>query len=358
MKGLQYVVLRKEQFDGFISRLSKLQKVIAPVSRGYNNFSFEEVTSGVSVALKYIPTILPPKKFFMPQRETLLEFDTSQGLNAQAVVEYEKMTIFGVHTCDLAGIQCLNMVFSERPRDYNYLMHKRKINIIGLECNEYCDEFASCALVNTSTPSGGYDLFFTDLGDYFIVHINTQMGEDIIEAAKFFEGADKSHMEELTELRKKKRGLFRNEVPVESRYIPELFDRSYHSRVWDELNERCLACGNCTNVCPTCYCFDIRDEVNLDLKAGRRYRVWDSCQLETFARIAGGENFRKERSLRQKHRYYRKFRYPVDRFSRFFCTGCGRCSRTCMAGIRLKETLNALIEEFESTVSTLMKGNY
>src|SRR5208337_3010236 len=214
MKDVQYVVLRKEQFNGFISRLSKLQKVVAPVSREYSNFSFEEVTSGASVALKYIPTILPPKKFFMPQRETLLEFDTSKGLNAEAIVEYGKMTIFGVHTCDLAGIQCLNMVFSERPRDYNYLMHKRKINIIGLECNEYCDEFASCALVNASMPSGGYDLFFTDLGDYFMVHVNTQMGEDIIEAAKFFESSDKSHMEELTRLREKKRVLFRNEVAV------------------------------------------------------------------------------------------------------------------------------------------------
>lgn len=358
MKDLQYTVLRKEQFNSFISKLSKMHKVLAPVSRGHNNFSFEEVTSGDSIALKYIPTILPPKKFFMPRRETLLEFDTNRGLNAEAVVEYEKMTLFGVHTCDLAGIQCLNMVFSEHPRDYNYLMHKRKIGIMGLECNEYCDEYASCALVNTSTPSGGYDLFFTDLGDYFIVHINTQLGEDIIESAKFFEAADKSHLEELTELRKKKKELFRNEVPVEPRYIPELFDRSYKSRVWDDLNERCLACGNCTMVCPTCYCFDIKDEMALDLKSGTRYRVWDSCQLETFARVAGGENFRKERSMRQKHRYYRKFRYPIDRFSRFFCTGCGRCSRTCMAGIGLKETLNSLIEEFEETVSTLMEGNY
>ncbi|HXW68006.1 MAG TPA: 4Fe-4S dicluster domain-containing protein, partial [Dissulfurispiraceae bacterium] len=264
----------------------------------------------------------------------------------------------GVHTCDLAGIQCLNMVFSDRPRDHNYLMRKRKINIIGLECNEYCDEFASCALAGASTPNGGYDLFFTDLGDYFIVHINTQIGEDIIEAARFFEIAEKSHLDELTALRKRKKSLFRNEVSLEPRYIPALFDRSYNSRVWDDLDKRCLACGNCTNVCPTCYCFDIRDEINLALTAGRRYRVWDSCQLEAFARVAGGENFRKERSSRQRHRYYRKFRYPIDRFSRFFCTGCGRCSRTCMAGISLKETLASLIEEFEETVSALMEGNY
>ena len=354
----QYSVLRKEQFNGFISRLSKLHKVIAPISRGHNNYSFDEVSSGESISLKYIPTILPPKKYFMPQRETLLEFNMSKGLSAEAVVEYETMTLFGVHTCDLAGIQCLNMVFSERPRDYNYLMHKRKINIIGLECNEYCDEHASCALVNASTPSGGYDLFFTDLGDRFIVHVNTQIGENIIESTKSFESAGQTDLEELNALRAAKRTSFKKEVPVEPRYIPELFDRLYNSRIWDELGERCLACGNCTLVCPTCYCFDIKDEMSLGLKSGRRYRVWDSCQLETFARVAGGENFRKERSLRQKHRYYRKFRYPVERFSRFFCVGCGRCSRTCMAGIKLKETLNLLIEEFEETVSTLMEGNY
>lgn len=350
MGDKHYVILKKERFNDFISDLLKMQKLITPVSKGYNNFVFEEVSSGSVIALKYIPTILPPKKFFMPQRETLLEFKTTKGADAKAVVEYESMTIFGVHTCDLAGIQCLNMVFSECPKDYNYLMRKNRITLIGLECNEYCDEYASCHLVNASSPSGGYDLFFTDLGDYFIVHVNTQTGDEILEATKSFEKADMSHISELDKMHDRKRKIFRNEVPMESRHIPELFDMSFGAHVWKDLNERCLACGNCTNVCPTCYCFDIRDELAFDLKSGVRYRVWDSCQLEPFARVAGGMNFRKERSARQRHRYYRKFRYPIDRFSRFFCTGCGRCTRTCMAGISLKETLTELLKESEARV--------
>lgn len=345
MKDAQHVVLKKEHFDGFIARLSKLQKVAAPVSRGDNNYAFEEVHSGEEVALNYIPTILPPKKFFMPQQETLLEYNLGKGLDIQPVVEFEQLLLFGVHTCDLAGIQCLNMAFSVRPRDYNYLMRKRKITIIGLECNDYCDSYASCSLVSANLPSGGYDLFFTDLGDCFIVHVNTQAGEEIVETAKCFEFAQEAQLEELSVLREKKRSLFRNEAPIEPGHIPELFDKSFESRVWQELDERCLACGNCTNVCPTCYCFDIADELNLDFKTGRRYRRWDSCQLETFAKVAGGENFRKARGARQRHRYFRKFRYPVQKFSRFFCTGCGRCSRTCMAGINLKETLKSLIKE-------------
>ncbi len=350
MEDSQYVILKKKFFGDFISKLSKMQKLVGPVSKGYNNFAFEEVSSGSEISLKYIPTVLPLKKFFMPQRENLLEFKIGKGANVEAVVEYEPMTIFGAHTCDLAGIQCLNMVFSERPKDYNYLTRKNKITLIGLECNDYCDEYASCHLVNASFPSGGYDLFFTDLGDYFIVHVNTQTGDEIIDGTESFKKADISHMNDLERLRDHKRKVFNNEVPIESKYIPELFDRSFRARVWKDLNERCLACGNCTNVCPSCYCFDIRDELDLSMKKGVRYRIWDSCQLEPFAKVAGGINFRKERSARQRHRYYRKFRYSVDRFSRFFCTGCGRCTRTCMASISLKETLNELINESEDRV--------
>ena len=342
---MEYVILMKDDFGGFISRLAKLQKLAAPVSKGYNNFSFQEVSSGDEVALKYIPTIIPPKKFFMPRQETLLEFNTAKGLEVKPVVEHEKITLFGVHTCDLAGIQCINMVFSIRPRDYNYLIRKRKIDIIGLECNEYCDEYASCCLVSSHLPSGGYDLFLTDLGDYFIAHVNTQVGEDMVESTKYFRCAEDFHLEELRALRERKRSLFKNEVPIESRFIPEMFDRAFESGVWKDLEDRCLACGNCTNVCPTCYCFDIIDETDMDLKTGRRYRNWDSCQLEPFAKVAGGESFRKERSARQRHRYYRKFRYPVSKFARFFCTGCGRCSRACMAKINLKETLNSLLND-------------
>jgi len=342
---MHYMIVKKERFDDFISRLAKTQRLVAPVSKAFNSFAFEEVDSGSEIALHYIPTVLPPKKFFMPQRETLLEFDASQGVDAEALLEYEPIILFGVHTCDLAGIQCLNMVFSVNPQDYHYLKRKDTITLIGLECNEYCDEYASCHLVNADFPTGGYDLFFTDLGDYFIIHVNTARGEEIVDALDVFEKAGASHITDLKRLRDRKMKIFGNEVLIEQRHIPELFDMSFDARVWKDLEERCLACGNCTAVCPTCYCFDIRDDVDLSLERGKRYRSWFSCQLEPFAKISGGINFMRDRSTRQRHRYYRKFRYPVDRFSRFFCTGCGRCTRTCMAGISLIDTLNDLIKE-------------
>jgi len=328
---LQYHVLKKENLDGLITRLAKLQPLAAPVARGSGTYAFVPVHDAREIALEYVPTILPPKKYFLPARETLLHFDVRRGMHVETVGNGEPLTLFGVHTCDIAGIQCL--------------LRKRLITVIGLECNRYCDEHASCALVGANLPSGGYDLFLTDLGDHFLVHVNTQAGDDIVDAVKLFSPAAASHLAELHALRERKRGLFRNEVAVDPRRLPELFRHSLEHPFWQELEGRCVACGNCTMVCPTCYCFDVRDEFRIDLASGRRIRAWESCQSEPFALVAGGENFRKTRGSRQRHRYYRKFAYPVEKFHRFFCTGCGRCTRACMAGIKLKETLNALAWE-------------
>ena len=342
---MNYHILKKDELDGFIKKLSKKMKVVAPVAKGAGNFAFQEVSGASEIALKYIPTILPPKKYFMPQREKMLDFDISGPAPvSKAVLDAEEVAVFGVHTCDLAGIQCLNMVFSERPRDYNYLLRKDKVFLIGMECNDYCDENASCALVNSHMPSGGYDLFFTDLGDRFIIHVNTQKAEDIIEEMGLAK-ASLADTEALEKVRAHKRSVFKNEVEVDSRKLPEIFAKGAASKVWEEVGHRCVSCGNCTNVCPSCYCFDMADTINLDMKTGSRNRTWDSCQVETFAAVAGGENFREERSERQRHRYYRKFKYSMDKFYRFFCTGCGRCTRTCMADISLKETLTSLVKE-------------
>lgn len=341
---MNYVYLKKSDFNDFISALARIEKVVAPVSRGYKNFSFREVKDGSEVAVKYIPTILPPKKYLYPQREKLVEFNKGENIY-EAVLEYEKMIIFGVHTCDLAGIQCLDMAFSDKPKDVNYLARKNKLLIIGLECNEYCDEYASCKVVDNHLPNGGYDLFFTDIGAGFLVHVNTELGEEMLEKARLTAAADKGHLAKLDEIREKKRKIFKDEVDASHQEISKIFDKVFNSKVWDELDRRCVACGNCTNVCPTCYCFDIFDNINLDFNTGDRTRRWDSCQNEAFAKVAGGENFRKTRGARQRHRYFRKFKYPVERYSRYFCTGCGRCTRTCMADISLKETVNALIAE-------------
>ncbi len=341
---MKYSTLRKKDFGDFVAKLARHEKVVAPVKKGTKSYAFEEVTSGKEIALHHIPTILSPKKFFMPQSEKVLEYNKKE-YKWTPVLEYESLVVFGVHTCDLAGIQCLNMVLTTRPKDVNYIVRKDKITIIGFECNDYCDEYASCAVMDNHLPNGGYDMFFTELDDVFIVNISTPSGERIAEETGLFQDAAEKDLKALEALRAKKRKIFKDEVKVKHQELKSLFEKSFESKIWNDLDKRCLACGNCTNICPTCYCFDLRDEMNLDFNTGYRYRVWDSCQNEEFAKVAGGESFREKRGQRQRHRYMRKFNYPVKRFSRYFCTGCGRCSRTCMAKINLKETVNQLADD-------------
>ncbi len=339
------VVIEKSKLADLISFLAASQKVVGPVSLGHGQFKFAEISSFDDLALDYIPTILPPKKYFMPQHETLLKYDLGKGQEMQAVVEVEELVLFGVHTCDLAGIQCLNVVFSDRPKDLNYMLRKNHITLIGLECNDYCDSYANCAMLRNHLPKGGYDLFFSELSDCYAVDINTHQGELIVEESGLFAPASAAAQEELAALRQAKKAIFKSEVPIRYQDIPRLFDETFESDVWTKIGEKCLSCGNCTNVCPTCYCFAVMDEPELDLTKGRRVGVWDSCQHEYFAKIAGGESFRETRADRKRHRFNRKFRYPMVRYKRVFCTGCGRCSRSCMAKIDLKETISALMEE-------------
>ncbi|MBN1957805.1 MAG: 4Fe-4S dicluster domain-containing protein [Desulfuromonadales bacterium] len=341
----QQALLPQARLGEFVAFLAARQKLIGPVALGYNQYKFAEVTSLEELSLDYLPTILPPKKYFLPYHERLLSYDLSDGQGMEPVVEVEDITLFGLHTCDLAGIQCLNMVFSDHPRDLHYLTRKHHMTLIGLECTDYCDHYANCAMLRTHLPKGGYDLFMTEMNDHYYVDVNTYTGEVLVREADLFERVTPLALKELRSLRDAKKKIFQNELPIRYQDMPKLFDDTCDSEVWTQVGDKCLACGNCTNVCPTCYCFDMADEPELGLTRGHRVRIWDSCQHETFAEVAGGENFRGQRSERQRHRFNRKFHFPLERYKRVFCTGCGRCSRSCMAGIDLKETLNALIDE-------------
>ncbi len=344
---MKYAVLKKEDLNKWLLHLQKKAKLYGP-KRKENLFVFRPVKDVEEISLDYIPTILPPKKYYFPQKEKLFKFTINPFKTAKAIKEFEDFIIFGVHTCDIAGIQCLDIVFRDTPEDPNYLNRKEKMTIIGIECLKYCDENANCASMGNHVPRGGYDLMLVDIGKYFVIHVNSEKGEKLVTGLSYIKEATKSEMDELARVRNEKNKIFKEELNAPVSKVYEAFgaQETFNSKVWEDVGKRCVACGNCTAVCPTCYCFDVQDDLELSFNEGLRYRIWNSCQMDDFAKVAGGEDFRKGRDGRQRHRYYRKFKYPMDKFNRYFCTGCGRCTRTCMAQIKLKETVNAITDKF------------
>ncbi len=341
---MKYAILKKTNLADWLEYLKKKAKLYAPRKKE-NLFVFRPVKDVKEVCLEYIPTILPPKKYYFPQKEKLFKFKAKPFGTARAIDKFEDFIIFGVHTCDIAGIQCMDVVFRNSPEDPNYLNRKDKMVIIGIECLKYCDKYANCTSMGNHQPRGGYDLMMVDIGERFIIHINSERGEKLVLGVRYIKETAEKDMADLERVREDKMKIFKEEFSQPLSKVYTAFDKSFNSAVWQDVGKRCVGCGNCTAVCPTCYCFDVVDEIDLDLNNGVRYRVWDSCQMDDFAKVAGGKDFRKDRESRQRHRYYRKFKYPLDKFNRYFCTGCGRCSRTCMADIKLIETVNSISAE-------------
>ena len=135
--------------------------------------------------------------------------------------------------------------------------------------------------------------------------------------------------------------------------IPELLEKSCDHPVWEEKARTCYSCGSCNTTCPTCYCFDVQDDVKWDLSGGKRQRAWDGCLLTNFATVAGDHNFRKARADRFRHRLYRKGKYvPAKIGGQIACVGCGRCITACIPDIANPVAIyNTLAEEAASVSS-------
>jgi sulfhydrogenase subunit beta (sulfur reductase) len=183
-----------------------------------------------------------------------------------------------------------------------------------------------------------------DISDYFYTSIKTPQGEEIVRKYSKYKEAGEADREELLRLKSDREGKFENKIKTDISNLPLIFKNADNDPVWDELNDRCLGCGRCNIVCPTCYCFDVYDCVDLNMTSGERCREWDACTLKDFAVVSTGENFRSTRGQRLRHRFNRKFNYLMTKYNTSFCVGCGRCTRSCPVNIDVVETVNAVIK--------------
>ena len=334
-------VLDKGAIAPLVEALMDDYRVVGPHAKG-SKFTFETVTDPANLRLDYDTTILPPKKVLQPPQERLVSFTLEGEPRVEQIIEAEPTVLFGVHTCDLQAIRLLDKVFAKDYPDAHYLTRRERTLIISLECLKPCDEHSFCKDMGTLSADDGYDIHLTDLGSVYLADVATEAGKELLANYATVREATADDLSKLNNALSAKWPRFNYRLDFEVAELPALLKTAFNHPIWEELGERCMACGSCTLVCPTCYCFNVSDEVNLLLTEGVRSRQWDSCQLDEFARVAGGENFRKERAGRQRHRLMRKGRYIYEKFDELGCVGCGRCIRTCTAKISIVEGFNAI----------------
>ncbi len=334
-------ILPKDQTPRFVERLLADYRVVGPVAKG-PQFGFEPIQDPSELRLDYNISILPPKTALQPPTERIVTILLDGEPVVESHVEAVPTVLLGVHTCDLHAIPLLDRAFSADYPDAHYLERRRNTLIISLECLKPCDEHSFCKDMGTMSADDGYDLHLTDIGDAYAVEIGTEAGAALLEKYGPARPPSDGDTARLTETLSAKWPRFQKRLTFDAAELPALLATAYGHPVWKELGERCLACGSCTNVCPTCYCFNVTDSMELSRLAAVRLRSWDSCQLEEFARVASGENFREARAARQRHRMMRKGKYLRERFETTGCVGCGRCIRACLVHINIVDTFNAI----------------
>ncbi len=325
-------VIEKSDHKFFVKNLISNYQVEG-VKEKRGSFFYGSIRSPDELCLDFDCTVISPKKYFLPSKETLFRFKIGPTHDAAPVFDATQFILFGVHPYDLKAINQMDQIFTRQVPDPHYMIRRKAAIIIGVDPTRVAPR-SFWADMEAATTSNGFDLMFSDMGKKFLVEIGSKKGEDILDRYGKVRPATADEIRQRVILRSDITHLSKEQgLSFPYREIPKILERSEEKLLWEEKASKCLSCGTCNLVCPTCYCFDVQDDMSLDLISGERFRRWDGCLLEDFAKVATGENFREARTSRYRHRFFRKGLYLTGVLNDIACVGCGRCASACLPDI-------------------------
>jgi ferredoxin len=259
--------------------------------------------------------------------------------------EVPAYALFGVRSCELHAIAVHDRVFtSGKFVDPSYEARRERIFTVAVNCAQ---AGGTCFCVSMDTgprASSGFDLALTEIIDgaehYFTVEVGSERGADVLAEIPH---EDAGAAEERAADAAVARAAASMGRELDTTGIKELLQNSYTNPRWDATAKRCLTCGNCTQVCPTCFCSTVEDTTSLDGTEVERVRKWDSCFTLDFSYIHGGY-VRQTTSSRYRQWLTHKLANWVDQFGTSGCVGCGRCITWCPVGIDITEEVRAIRE--------------
>lgn len=282
-----------------------------------------------------------PKDYLHPgDVELLRTIEKNGGIEVvSAFHSKKKYAFFGIRPCDLKGVGVMDRTMMVPGfEDPVYSVLRKDSVLVVVNCTR-AGENCFCASMGTGPGAdSGYDLAITELPDRLLLDVPEESkkllkGVDVIPATEEDVGAGREMVLLAREQMHKR---------IEKDNPSELMYAGTDSPLWEKTAERCLACGNCTMVCPTCFCNTIQDRTDFRDGSVSRIRRWDSCLSKDFVYSAGG-NPRRQRSARYRQFVMHKFAYWKDQFGVYGCVGCGRCITWCPVGIDITETVNGIL---------------
>ncbi|HHU32979.1 MAG TPA: hypothetical protein GXZ50_10030 [Clostridia bacterium] len=328
MKGI-----KKSQLSNFLQQVSAKYSLYVPAQvDGVTRF---QKYSSEREPFLTANTQLSPKELFFPQTEQLYCYEThKQEVKVEELAaSSEPQVLFGVRPCDMQAIGVLDDVFLGKGYEDVYYRAKRANTlIIALACSQaeatcFCD---SMGVDPAFAPQA--DLMMYETEDGYLIEALSDQGKDFLQE---FSSA-------LEELRSEKPQAPACELKAETDGLVEKLQKMFEHSVWAELSRKCINCGTCTYLCPTCHCFDIESKT----RGGKevKFRCWDSCMYKEYTLMAGGHNPRPTKKERVRQRFLHKLQYMPERYGKWGCVGCGRCIDKCPVNLDITKVIRELRE--------------
>lgn len=284
------------------------------------------------------------KQFLFPSRIDLftLHKNGNGWENVTPLPETPSYAFIGVRACELAAIQIQDNIFM-RPdfTDPIYRARRQRVFIVAVNCTHPAGTCFCTSMGSGPRVKEMFDLSLTELDDVFVLTIGSQVARRMMTGIPFEDASgyvltNAEHRLNHAEQQMRRR--------LDTSDLPELILEHLDHPYWNEIGKRCLSCASCTQVCPTCFCWDTTDEMSLDGKSTKRTRVWDSCFNPGYSHQAGG-NTRPTIYSRYRQWLSHKLGTWKQQYGTLGCIGCGRCITWCPAEIDITEEVSALRSE-------------